>query len=300
MSIRRATHGDVLVATTTTETAMFKDILVPTTGTPGDADAIRIALSLASGFDAHLAVLQTINLPLMTTGPWGLVPDTGLVDIYRQLRTAGERDAAALRQRLARELVSTEVRVAESLYLEPHRLTAHCAHYADLAIVASAAGTDAPELTHAYVGALLLESGRPVLAVPPGCKATMPPRRIVAAWKPTREAARAFHDAMPLFQRADRIDIVIVNPSGGERGHGELPGADIATHLLRHGVEVDVVVLPAGEDTVADELDRHVRDTGADLLVAGGYGHSRFLEWALGGATRQLLESASVPVLFSH
>jgi nucleotide-binding universal stress UspA family protein len=279
---------------------MFKDILVPLTGTTGDADAIRVALSLAAHAHAHVALLEMINLPMLSSGPWGLAPDTGLVDIYRELRARGARNVADLKARLADERVSTEVRLVESLYQEPHRAAAHCAHYADLAVVASAAGTAEPDITHAYAGALLLESGRPLLAVPPGCQATMPPRRIVAAWKPTREAARAFHDAMPFFREAESVDILVINPRGGERGHGEQPGSDIATHLLRHGVHVDVVVLPAGEESIAAAINHHARQTGADLIVAGGYGHARFQEWALGGVTRDLLESATLPVLLSH
>ena len=279
---------------------MFKDILVPLTGTPGDADAIRAALALASAFDAHVAMLEMINLPMLSSGPWGLMPDVGLVDIYRELRSRGARNVAELKAQLANEPVPTEVRLVESLYQEPHRVAAHCAHYADLAVLASSAGTVEPDLTHAYAGALLVESGRPVLAVPPGCQAPMPPRRIVAAWKPTREATRAFHDAMPFFKQAESVDILILNPRGGERGHGEQPGADIAMHLLRHGVRADVVVLPAGEETIGSEINRHASQTGANLLVAGGYGHSRLQEWALGGVTRELLEMAKLPVLFSH
>jgi len=279
---------------------MFKDILVPLTGTPGDADAIRNALALAASVDGHVSLLEMVNLPMMASGPWGLGPDFALLDLYRELRAKGAHNVGALKARLAREPVSTEVRLVESLYQEPPRMAAHCAHYADLVVLASAAGTTEPDLTHAYAGALLIESGRPLLVVPPGGQAPMPPRRIVAAWKPTREAARAFHDAMPLFAQAEAIDILIVNPRGGERGHGEQPGADIAMHLLRHGLHVDVVVLPAGEDSVASAILQHARQTGADLLVAGGYGHSRLREWALGGATRELFESARLPILFSH
>jgi nucleotide-binding universal stress UspA family protein len=128
----------------------------------------------------------------------------------------------------------------------------------------------------------------------------MPPQRIVAAWKPTSEAARAFHDALPFFLGAEMVDILVIDPVIGERGHGEQPGADIAMHLTRHGVRVNVVVAPAGGDSVSGAINRHAAARGADMIVAGGYGHSRFREWALGGATRELLESATLPILFSH
>jgi nucleotide-binding universal stress UspA family protein len=280
---------------------MFKDLLVPLTGAAGDADAIRVALALAAKMNAHVAFLEMVNLPMLTAGPWGLPADENLVDTYRELRARGARNAADLKARLAGESVSTEVRLVESLYHEPHRVAAHVAHYADIAVLAVGTRTagDA-EITHAYVGSLLVDSGRPLIAVPPDCKATMPPQRIVAAWKPTSEAARAFHDALPFFLGADMVDILVIDPAIGERGHGEQPGADIATHLTRHGVRVNVVVAPAGGDSVSSAINRHAAARGADMIVAGGYGHSRFREWALGGATRELLESAKLPILFSH
>jgi len=279
---------------------MFKDLLVPMTGTPGDTDALNMAIDLATKLDAHLSILELVNLPMMTTGPWGLMPE-GLVDIYKTLRQQGERNVATLKVRMEKEPVSSEVRMVESLFVEPYQMAAHCAHYADLTIVAGSVGDTAEAAdTHAYAGSLLVESGRPVLVVPPRCKLPMPPRRIVAAWKPSREATRAFHDALPLLRTADIVDIVVINPMGGERGHGEQPGADIATHLARHGVKVNVVVLQAGTYSIGFALMQHAESISAQLLVAGGYGHSRFREWVLGGTTRELLIAASVPVLFSH
>lgn len=280
---------------------MFKDLTLPITGTPGDQDALAAAIALASAFDAHLSVLEMVNLPMLNAGPWGLPPDDSLFDVYKTLRLRGERNAVALREQLSRETIASEVRVVESLFLEPWHVAAHCAHYADLTVVTGApADARDAEITNAYAGSLLVESGRPVLVVPQGGPAPMPPRRILAAWKPTREAARAFHDALPLLCQADAVDVLVVDPVPGERGHGEEPGADIATHLSRHGVAVNAVVLPGGEDDVSAVLLRHAARMDAQLVVAGGYGHSRFREWALGGVTRDLLRLSRIPLLYSH
>ena len=280
---------------------MFKDLLVPQTGTPGDTDALDMGIDLASRLDAHLAVMELVNLPILSAGPWGLMPEVGLVDLYNTLREQGQSNVQQLRHRMERETISSEVRLVESLYEEPFHVAAHCAHYADLSIVAGSGGESSEaDTTHAYLGSLLIESGRPVMVVPQGCRTPMLPRRILAAWKPTRETARAFHDALPFLCNAEGVDIVIVNPVGGERGHGEQPGADIATHLSRHGVKVNVVVLPAERIDISVALLRHAGDIGADMLVAGGYGHSRFREWALGGVTRELLMNATIPMFFSH
>lgn len=280
---------------------MFKDLLVPQTGTPGDADALAMGIDLAYRMDAHLAVLELVNLPVLSAGPWGLMPEVGLIDLYRTLREQGQRNVERLRGRLEKETISSEVRLVESLYEEPFHMAAHCAHYTDLSIVAGSPGESSEaDTTHAYLGSLLIESGRPVMVVPQGCKVPMLPRRILAAWKPTREAARAFHDALPFLCKAESVDIVVINPVGGDRGHGEQPGADIATHLSRHGVKVNVVVLPAERDDISVALLRHGGEMGADMLVAGGYGHSRFREWALGGVTRELVMDSTIPLFFSH
>ena len=147
---------------------------------------------------------------------------------------------------------------------------------------------------------LLFQSGRPLLAIPPQHPCEWPVRHAVVAWQPTREAARALHDALPLLAQAASVDVLMVDPQPRSGGHGELPGADIGAHLARHGLQVNVVARERGRDSVATALLRHAAETGAGLLVAGGFGHSRLREWVLGGTTRELLDALHLPVLFSH
>ncbi len=280
---------------------MFKDIVIPITGTSGDSYALNVALDLASAHGAHLTVMEIVNLPLPVTGPWGLMPDISLSDVYQELREKGQANVVALRTRLEKETASTEVRLVESLFSEPHQLVAHYAQYADLAVISGAMGDSAEgDLFRTYFGSLLIDSGRPVLVVPPRCKAPMPPRTIVAAWRPTRECARAFHDALPLLAAAESVELLVVDPAGGERGHGEQPGADIAAHLSRHGAKVNVQVRQSHDNRIASVLLDHVKETHAHMLVVGGYGHSRIREWAFGGVTRELLFEANIPVFYSH
>jgi nucleotide-binding universal stress UspA family protein len=122
---------------------------------------------------------------------------------------------------------------------------------------------------------------------------------VLLAWKPTRESARAIHDAIALFEPAD-IEVLVVDPEIGDFSHGDEPGADIAAHLAEHGLRVNVTRRPSGTMSVATTILLHAAESGADLIVAGGYGHARMREWVLGGATRELLEGLDVPVLFSH
>lgn len=280
---------------------MFKDLIVPVTATPGDADAINVAIDLAAHFAAHLAILEMVNLPMPSANPWGLMPDLAMSDVYSRLRAQGEVNVAKRKAALANAAVDAEVRLIESLFVEPERMAAHCAHYVDLAVVAGGVNVTAEgETAHAYVSALLLESGRPVLVVPPRTRAPQPPRRILLAWRPTAEAARAVHDALPFLVRAERVDVLVVDPPGVERDDGQQPGADIATHLVRHGVTANVVVRESQGRAVSSILLEHARGMPAQMIVAGGYGHSRLREWVTGGVTRELLGSSPVPLLLSH
>ena len=280
---------------------MFKDIVIPITGTSGDSYALNMALDLALAHEAHLTVMEMVNLPLPVAGPWGLMPDVSMSDLYQDLREQGKKNVEAMKKRLETETVSTEVRLVEALLSEPSRLAAHCAHYADLTVIAGVLGDSTEgDISRTYFGGLLTESGRPVLVIPPRYKVPVPPKRIVAAWRPTRECARAFHDALPLLKTAESVDILVVDPVGGELGHGEQPGADIAAHLARHGVKANVQVRQSHDNRIASVLLDHVKDTHANMLVVGGYGHSRFREWALGGVTRELLFEANIPVFYSH
>ncbi|MBS7455573.1 universal stress protein [Coralloluteibacterium stylophorae] len=280
---------------------MIRDIVVPMTSTAADSDALDVALDLATHHQAHLTVLEMLNLPLPTVGPWGFVSEISLGNIYEKLREQGRRNAEALRERLRTSTVSHEVRLVEAPLQGPLGMAAQCAQYGDLSVLAGAHGDTAEaETTRAYFGALLLESGRPVLVVPSRCKVPVPSRRAVVGWRPTPDATRALHDALPLLRTAAQVDVVMVDPMDGAGGEGDEPGAEIATHLARHGLKVDVVSYAAGHRDASAVLLDHVRRVHADLLVVGGYGHSKLREWAMGGMTRELLFGAHIPVLFSH
>lgn len=280
---------------------MIKDLLTPITNTPGDGNAVAAALALSAREDAHLVLLEVVNLPLPAPSPWGLLPDLAMNDIYNGLRAKAQTDAAAWRERLAREAISFEVRVVESAFAEPPATAALQARHCDLTVMTAATGDgNAASVIHDYFTALLMESGRPLLLVPPGFTTHRAARRAVVAWRPTSDATRALHDALPLLRQAQSVDVVQVDPSAGDGIDGPPPDAAIATHLARHGVDVRMVALARHGQTVAEALITHVTLSGADLLVAGGYGHSRFRQWLLGGVTRDLLRSVPVPVLFSH
>jgi nucleotide-binding universal stress UspA family protein len=148
------------------------------------------------------------------------------------------------------------------------------------------------------IEATLFGSGRPILIVPYIQKAPLTLGRVMACWDGSRSAARAIADALPLLARAKAVEIFTVTGEAGKSS--EVEGADLAHHLARHGLKVEVERQVARDIDVASVILSHAADRSADLIVMGGYGHSRLREFVLGGATRGILASMTVPVLMSH
>ena len=167
----------------------------------------------------------------------------------------------------------------------------------DLAIVGQPEpGKQAPE--QSIIEAALFNSGRPVLVVPYIQRQPLNLDRILVGWDGSRNAARAVADALPFLSRAKAVDVVVVE---GEPGKPDkLAGADIARHLARHDIKVEIKRLVASDLSVANTILSHAADAGADMIVMGGYGHSRLREFLLGGATRDILSTMTVPTLMSH
>jgi nucleotide-binding universal stress UspA family protein len=208
--------------------------------------------------------------------------------------TAGAQLKTIFQEAIRREGVMGEWRQVEGRAVE---LLALHGRYADLLVM----GQDDPESGNAgLLEAVLFDSGRPVLAIPFAGTFKTIGRRVLVGWNASREASRAVHDALPLLAKAESTCVFLANPKRGLAAHGEEPGADIARHLARHGLKVEVAKTIA--DDVADSalLLNHASDMGADLLVMGAYGHSRLREFILGGVTRSLLREMTVPVLLSH
>lgn len=280
---------------------MIKDLFLPMTGTSGDEAALAAAIQLAAGFQAHLAVLETVNLPMTLANPWGFPPEPSLLALHTELRTAGQQSAARLRTQLERERISWEVRLEEALLEDPTHIAALHARYCDVAVVAAPAREEGRKgQRQDYFQALLFESGRPVLVVPGHAVVQAPLSHVVVAWRPTEEATRAVNDALPFMTAATTVDVVHVEDDAASPDERRQAGLNIGLHLARHGVEVNMVSRPAIADSVALSVLRHARASGAQLIVAGGYGHSRAREWLLGGVTRELLHATHLPVLFAR
>lgn len=275
----------------------YRTIVVHVDRAPNAAARIELAAQLASREGAHLIGAAMTGVPhyMLAGSPY---EGSGVL-IADHLRHANERATQALAKF---EEIATRIGVPH----EPRRHSVDeysglClqARYADLLVLGQADPNDRDEggLLLDLPEQVLLHAGRPVLLVPRSGSFTPPGRHALVAWNGSREAARAVSGALPLLQQVEQVTLAVLGTGQGD--HGEEPGADIALYLARHDVEVNVLVQPRPADAglailaLAGELR-------ADLLVMGAYGHSRWREMVLGGATRSILAQATLPVLLAH
>ena len=173
------------------------------------------------------------------------------------------------------------------------------ARYADVTLIGASLQTD-PSLRSRAIDGALFYSARPVLLATNRQPVTLRPKKILLAWNSTMESARAAREAMALMESAEEVNVVLVDPSAAPARNGEEPGADIATYLARHVVNVTVDRLPSAGRRVEEVLNHHAIDISADLIVMGAYGHTRLRERIFGGVTKAMIERPIVPVLMVH
>jgi nucleotide-binding universal stress UspA family protein len=255
------------------------------------------AVGMAEAFDAHLTGIAFVYQPMMPMIERYGIP-AEVIDAPRiEGRKAAETAISKFNDTARRRMISAESRMIELTYDDAPTLFGRLARRFDLAIVAQPEpDKGGPE--QAILQAALFDSGRPVLMVPWIQRTGLKLDRILVCWDGSRSAARAVADAMPFLLRAQAAEVVVVTSKAGKSD--ELPGADIAQHLARHGVKVELKRIVAGDIDVANMLLSHAADYSADFMVMGGYGHSRLREFILGGVTRSILGTMTVPTLMSH
>jgi len=285
----------------------IKDMLVlldnGTAAEGGDASTVKIgpaptlALDLAQRFGTHVNAVALAVDPIVP----GFVVAPLPVEVIEQARAQAVDQAknacARFDEAAARLEVSSETRIAEILMGgAPEGFVVAC-RTTDLVVI----GQDDPDrpepMRETLIETALFEGCAPVLLIPYIARGPLGFRRVTIAWDGGRTAARAVHAALPFLKLAEKVTIVMVGKASSIPGE---PGSDIATWLSRHGLDVEVVSLEAPDISVADALLDHAADKSVDLLVMGGYGHSRVREFLLGGATRGILSAMTVPVLMAH
>lgn len=277
---------------------MYKTIVVHIDGSPHEAARRDIAARLAIEHDAHLVGSAVTGISrqgfvALAMSPGVMMGDGDFNGLIQQ--------AAALLRDFGAHAERSGVRSWEQRVVEDdaeHALPLESL-YADLLVLGPAPAGQVHRLTGDLVDQVALHAGCPVLVVPDDWLSDTVGRTIVLGWDARPEASRALHGALPLLRRAALVVVVLVDPDPDLHRHGARPGADVAMYLARHGVAVEVLYEPGVHGT-AEALLGVARDAGADLVVAGAYGHGRLRELLFGGTTRGLLDHAGLPLLLAH
>lgn len=279
----------------------YKSLLTVAASPEGTLTTVTAAAQIAQTMDAHLDGLA-LGVDRTQVG-YSYVGSGAVVIAAAMDRAEGEaREAEAALNAAIKAQPSTLRSSVESVVTQLGTLTdvvAGRARYSDLVILPQPYGKSRGIEDEAITEAALFEGMAPVLIIPPSGMKSAEPKRILIAWNQSREALVAARRAMPFLRRAETVQIVVIDPPphGPERSD---PGGLLCQLLVRHGIRAEVSVLARTLPRVSEVLARHARDFDAGLLVMGAYGHSRFREAILGGATRNMLEGTEIPVLLAH
>ncbi|MER2508097.1 MAG: universal stress protein [Amaricoccus sp.] len=276
----------------------FKTVFF-TIGTDQDtADLDRVA-AVCGELGAHLTVLVLGVAAPPPASPYGVISNDVWAGEIDQGQDAARAKAAEVTGILEKSGISFEVNPQFVDRATVTTLAARFARYADITFVAPHAARAETQQDWVMNGALF-ESGRPVLLLP-GTPFVFPPKgRVVLAWDASVEASKAVRDSIDLLARAASVDAVLIDPVPSFDGHGPEPGADLAAYLARHGVVTTIHRLPREGQEVGDILRRTATDLGADLIVMGGFGHSRLRQRFFGGTTSTMMKQVTIPVLMAH
>jgi len=279
----------------------YKTILVHANESRHTHKRIKLAARLALECDAHLIGVAATALPGAFYLP-GVVGEsavtvTAYLDYLRERANGTMMEFESIVQKTG--LSSYEKRVVDD---EAGAGMCLQARYSDLVVVGQTdPEEEMPALRTGFPEYVVMNSGRPVLIVPYAGEFEQVGKRVLVAWDASMEATRAITAAIPFLRQSKLVQVVVFDSKSRPHAHGEQPGADIALWLSRHGINVEV-----SQQTTASEIDTgnallsYITDFNADMLVMGGYGHSRFREILLGGVTNTVLRSMTVPVLMAH
>ena len=277
---------------------MIKDIIVHLEHRVARDPARDFAITVAETFDAHVAGVAFAYTPdfpgyLMLETPPDFLAQM-IADSEKAALAAIERFDAAAR----RSMVSAEHRLLKAIGASAPVVLSRLARRFDLSVFMQSEpdGVDNDDM----IEASLFDSGRPLIVVPYIQKEVLKLDHVVCGWDGSRAAARAINDGLPLLVKAATVDLLIVVNEKTNTAPNEIRGAEMAKHLARHDVKVQIVTIPAADIDVANAILSYVADVSGTMIVMGGYGHPKLRELILGGVTRDMLKSMTVPVFMSH
>ena len=270
----------------------IRNIVVGLTIDLVDPDLVAVAVDLAQRYNASLTGFMAAQPPV--------VASMGAGDVAAALYTEqlSEIEASRARARASfAALIPADVRHNwEARVQQPAQGLIGAARMADLIVVGSPPEVRDDGYRSIDIGELLLGAGRPVLIAAAGTK-TLKAKKVIVAWKDTREARRAMVDALPLLKLADDVHVVVIDE--GNLGAERASMLDVVTWLENHDVKARGDVLPEDGGT-ARSIASVAKAGDADLIVSGAYGHSRLREWLVGGMTRDLLSNPGIHRFLSN
>lgn len=276
----------------------YKTILVHCDASRGVGARLDVAAAVAEQFEARLVGVharEPFEVVSFVDGGMALGP---LMDAYQAGCAAAEKTARAAYDKATKgRSVPAEWRVTEGFSDDT---LATQTRYADLLVVGQADPDDPAGGRNDLPEAMAFATGRPVLVVPKIGTQSAVGKTVMLCWNASRESARAATDALPFLRAAEKVVVLVVDPEVSADAHGQEPGADVALWLARHGVKVTVQRDVAADAQVGEIILSRAADQGADLIVMGIYGHSRLREMVLGGVSRTIMSSMTVPILMSH
>lgn len=264
----------------------------------GDQPAAKYALEFGRTHDAHVTGLAVSFEPVVPAFAAAPMPVDYLQAAHDQAVAAAEAAKKQFEELARLAGVKSESRLAEILTGGPlESVLVHC-RPTDLVVIGQS-NPDRPEpMRELLIETVLFESGVPVLLVPYIGSTSFEPNNVLVGWDGSSTATRAIHAALPVLEKADKITILVIEKTTSAP-NGQ-PGAEVANYLARHNMNVTIEVVANPQTSVADTVLNHVSDNANDLIVMGGYGHSRMREFLFGGATREILEAMTIPVLMAH
>lgn len=277
----------------------YKSILVHLDTSKAVHSRLDLALSLATQFEAHLTGFFTVFTP----EPGSFYVLAGNAEFYVEQRQRRAEKQGALERLFRAELLRAKVQGDWQSSAEyANEVVPQAARIADLAIVGQY-DRDDPDafVAEQFIESTVLSAGRPVLVVPYAGRFDAIGSHVMIAWDGSREATRALHDALPFLIRAKRVTVLTVDALRSDPAASRIPGTDIAAIVSRYGANVVTEEVEGAKgEPIGEQLLSRAADLGVDLIVMGCYGHSRWRELVLGGATRSILKAMTVPVLMSH
>ncbi len=277
----------------------YKSLLTVITDPKVSAPALAQMTALADLLDAHAEAL-CLGVDRSQTGYYYAGANAMILqETLSRANAEAEEMLVFAKEYLGKTGVrwSAESGVAQIADLGRH--VAHRARFSDLVILPRPYGKNRGAEAEPIVEAAMFEGHAPVLVVPDEGAPIRKPKTVLVGWNESVEAMRAIRLALPVLKSAECVRIVVIDPPqhGPDRSD---PGGLLSQMLSRHGVRCEIDVLSKTMSRISDILNRHATDTEAEMLVMGAYGHSRFREAILGGATRNMLEQATVPVFMAH